>query len=99
MGSKKTIQKIGKISDENRALATLTESGTTVSLEFRFSTNGEVIEVHSSSRFREIDGEFVPTPWLGKFWNYQEQNGMLVAMNGEVEWQLAEKICRIGKVK
>lgn len=74
--------------DENRALATLTESGTTVSLEFRFNKAGEITEVFSPARFREVEGEFLETPWLGRFRNYKERNGMLIPTVGEVEWQL-----------
>jgi hypothetical protein len=75
--------------NENRALATLTESGTTVSLEFRFNEAGEITEVFSPARFREVRGEFIPTPWLGRFWNYEERNGFLIPTEGEVEWQIA----------
>lgn len=74
--------------NENRALATLNESGTTVSLEFRFNEAGEITEVFSPARFREADGEFVSTAWAGRFSNYEERNGMLIPTEGEVEWQL-----------
>ena len=76
--------------DENRALATLTESGTTASLEFRFNTKGEITEVFSPDRFREVNGEFVPTPWGGRFGKYEEHGGMLIPVSGEVEWQVPE---------
>ncbi|MEY4729024.1 MAG: hypothetical protein RL020_182, partial [Pseudomonadota bacterium] len=29
-----------------------------------------------------------PTPWQGRFWNYQIRNGMRVPTQGEVEWLL-----------
>ena len=74
--------------DENRALATLTESGTTVSLEFRFNSKGEIEEVFSPSRFREVGGEFVPTPWGGRFTKFEVRTGMLIPVEGEVKWQL-----------
>ena len=74
--------------NENRALATLTESGTTVSLEFRFNEAGEITEVFSPARFREVEGEFVPTAWAGRFSNYEERNGMYIPTEGEVEWQI-----------
>jgi hypothetical protein len=76
--------------DENRAFATLTESGTTVALEFRFNDVGEITEVFSPTRFRETNGKFVSTPWLGRFWNYEERNNMLIPTKGEVEWQLTD---------
>lgn len=77
--------------NENRALATLSESGTTVSLEFRFNKAGEITEVFSPARFREFESEFIKTPWLGRFWNYVERSGMMIPTEGEVEWQLPEE--------
>lgn len=77
--------------DERRALATLTESGTTVSLEFRFNEKGEIAEVYAPERFRETNGRFEKTPWRGRFWNYEERNEMLIPTEAEVEWQMEEK--------
>jgi hypothetical protein len=74
--------------DENRALAILKDSDLEVSLEFRFNEKGEITEVFTPERLREVEGSFIPTPWLGRFSNYQEQNGMLIPFQGEVEWQL-----------
>lgn len=76
--------------DENRALATLTESGTTVLLEFRINEAGETTEVFSPARFRAARGAFITTPWSGRFWNYQERNGIKIPMEGEVEWHLPD---------
>ena len=30
--------------------------------------------------------EIVPTPWRGRFWNYQERGGMIVSLDAEVAW-------------
>lgn len=76
--------------DENCALATLTDSGVTVSLEFTFNEKGEIVSVFSPARFREINGEYKPFPWAGRFWNYQERDGMMIPIEGEVEWQMPE---------
>jgi hypothetical protein len=37
-----------------------------------------------------VDGEVVPTPWQGRFWNYDERGGMWVPLDGEVAWLLPE---------
>lgn len=74
--------------DENRALATLTDSGTTISLEFRFNETGEITEVFSPGRYRETAGRYELAAWAGRFWDYREINGMRIPLQGEVEWQL-----------
>jgi hypothetical protein len=77
--------------DGNRAFATRRRAaGADVSLEFRFNEAGEVAEVFSPARFREIDGRFEPTPWLGKFRNYEDFDGMLIPTAAEVGWLLPE---------
>jgi hypothetical protein len=37
-----------------------------------------------------MDGEVVPTPWQGRFWNYDELGSMWVPLDGEVAWLLPE---------
>jgi hypothetical protein len=76
--------------DNNRALATLTDAGITVSLEFKFNGTGEIVSIFSPQRFREYKGEYKPFPWSGHFWNYQERNGMRIPIEGEVEWHMPE---------
>ncbi len=76
--------------DASRAIATLTDSGTTVSLTFTFNERGLIESVRSEERFREANGEQVATPWEGRFWDYQEREGMLVPSAGEVAWLLPE---------
>lgn len=76
--------------DENRALAILTDSGVTVSLEFIFGEKGEITGIFSPSRFKEVDGEYKKFPWAGRFWSYEERGGMMIPIEGEVEWQMPE---------
>ncbi|MCY7376315.1 MAG: hypothetical protein LH472_10140 [Pyrinomonadaceae bacterium] len=76
--------------DENRASATLTDGKTTVSLEFRFNDAGELIEAFTPARFYGTNGEYKTFPWLGRFWNYEERGGMMIPIEGEVEWQMPE---------
>jgi hypothetical protein len=51
--------------DDNSARATLTDSGVSVSLDFRFNEKGEVVSVYTPARYRDVDGKGVPTPWEG----------------------------------
>ncbi len=44
----------------------------------------------TEARGRTVDGEVVPTPWQGRFWNYDERGGMWVPLDGEVAWLLPE---------
>ena len=37
-----------------------------------------------------MNGEVVPAPWHGRFWNYEGRGSMLVPLDGEVAWLLPE---------
>lgn len=76
--------------DDRKALATLSDSGTTASLEFSFSETGEITRVFAPTRFYEVKGKYKMFPWAGRLWNYKETNGMMIPMEGEVEWQMPE---------
>jgi hypothetical protein len=75
---------------ESSARATLSHGDTEVSLIFHFNERDEVIRVTSESRYRNVDGSLEPTPWSGYFRNYQNRSGMLIPLDGEVEWNLQE---------
>jgi hypothetical protein len=74
--------------DDNKALATLTDSGITVSLEFRFNDAGEVMGIYTSGRWGRFGGEYALTPWEGYFRHYEEREDMWVPTEGEVGWYL-----------
>jgi len=74
--------------DDTSAQATLSDGTTTVSLLFKFNENGLVESIRADSRARMVSGQHVPTPWYGRFWNYESRNGMTVPMEGEVSWEL-----------
>lgn len=76
--------------DDDSAQATLTDFGVSVSLDFRFSQNGEVVSVYTPSRYRDVNGKGVPTPWEGHYRGYERINGMMVPREGEVAWILPE---------
>lgn len=71
---------------DRAALASLTDNGITVSLEFRFNEAGEVTSIYSPGRFGRFDGEYKQVPWEGHFRNYQDRAGIRVPLYGEVGW-------------
>jgi hypothetical protein len=72
--------------DSTRSLATLSVSGTTVSLEFRFNQSGEVSGIYSPGRWGRFHGKYQQVPWEGHFQDYRRQDGMLLPSRGEVGW-------------
>ena len=76
--------------DDNRALATITDAGITVSMEFHFSDAGEITGVFTPGRYREVNGKYELTPWRGHFRNYAESDGMRIPLEAVVEWQLPD---------
>jgi hypothetical protein len=74
--------------DDRKARAILTDGSVSVSLEFRFNSEGLIESVWSAARARTVGKELIPAPWHGRFWNYQLQDGMRVPLGGEVEWLL-----------
>ena len=77
---------------ENRARATVTDTGNTVSLEFSFNDEGEIVSVYSPARYREVNGAYIPTPWEGRFADYTEVNGYRVPIEAEVAWHLPDGV-------
>lgn len=73
------------VSDE-AAVATLTDGETSVSLEFRFTAEGDISGFFTESRFREVGGRFVPTPWGGRVLAWAEHRGTRIASEVEVGW-------------
>jgi len=76
--------------DDSQASTTLTDGTVTVKLVFQFDAQGLISSVRSDGRYRTVDGAQVAAPWQGRFWGYEMQDGMLVPLDGEVEWLLAD---------
>jgi hypothetical protein len=72
--------------DATRALATLTDHGVSVSLEFRFAETGEVTGIYTPARWGKFTGGYRQAPWEGHFHEYSERNGVLVPCAGDVGW-------------
>jgi len=77
--------------DDNTALATLTDNGVTVSLEFRFNIAGEVAGIYTTARWGTFDGGYKQVPWEGHFRKYVNRGGIVVPSEGEVGWYLEDK--------
>lgn len=76
--------------DDDKALATLSDGDTTVSLEFTFNERGEISSFFAPARIYSLKGESRELPWAGRLWNYQERNGMMIPLEGEVSWQMPQ---------
>ena len=72
--------------DDRTANATLTDDGSAVSLDFRFSPSGEVASIYTPARWGTFDGGYKQVPWEGHFRRYARRDGMLVPSEGEVGW-------------
>ena len=76
--------------DDGSARATLTDGDVSVTMLFTFDEQGLIETVRADARGRTVGGRIVPTPWQGRFWNYEERGGMRVPLDGEVAWLLPE---------
>jgi hypothetical protein len=74
--------------DTTRALATLTDHGVTVSLEFTFADTGEVTRIYTPGRWGTFPGGYRQVPWEGHFRNYRERDGVVVPSEGDVGWYI-----------
>ena len=72
--------------DDHAALATLSDHGITVTLEFRFKPTGEVSGIYSPGRYGRFAGHYRQVPWEGHFADDFEQSGLRVPRRGEVGW-------------
>jgi hypothetical protein len=71
---------------QNTARATLSDGSISVDLDFTFGKDGMIDTVRTEKRYRGVDDEVIPTPWEGRFWNYQRRDGMMIPVEGEVAW-------------
>lgn len=76
--------------DTRSARATLTDGAITFTMLFSFNNSCVIETVRVESRGRTVGKKAIPTPWQGRFWNYQERGGMQVPLEGEVAWLLPE---------
>jgi hypothetical protein len=77
--------------DAATALATLTNHGVSVSLEFRFAGTGEVASIYTPARWGRFGGSYKQAPWEGHFRDYGERDGIFVPSEGDVGWYVAHE--------
>lgn len=75
--------------DDSHARASITEGGTTVTLDFEFGADGTILSAYSAGRLRadpSNKGRYLRLPWGGRYRRYEEHGGMLVPVESEVYW-------------
>jgi hypothetical protein len=76
--------------DDQSATATLKVGHVKANLVFHFGADGLIQSVRTEARGRMVKGKMTPTPWEGRWSNYQQHDGLLIPMSGEVAWILPE---------
>jgi hypothetical protein len=76
--------------DDSTARATVSVAGVSVWLDFHFGADSLITSTFTRSRGRDVNGVTVPTPWEGRFTDYQTRGGMRVPVRGEVAWLLPQ---------
>lgn len=76
--------------DEGRAEATLEDGGVAATLRFAFGANGLIESVRADARLRTLGDASMLTPWLGRWRDYEQRQGMHIPLSGEVAWQLPD---------
>ncbi len=79
------------VSDRS-AQGTLIEGEISITMLFTFTEQDLIDSVQTEARGRTVGGEIIPTPWYGRFWNYEERHGMQVPLDGEVAWLLPDRV-------
>jgi hypothetical protein len=75
---------------DRSAQGTLTEGDISLTMLFTFNEQDLIDSVQAEARGRTVGNKVIPTPWYGRFWNYEERNGMQVPLDGEVAWLLSD---------
>ncbi len=76
--------------DSTSAKATLMEGDFTLAMTFRFREDGLIESQRVEARGRTVGKAVIPTPWEGRWSRYEERDGMLVPLEGEVSWMMEE---------
>lgn len=76
--------------DDGSARATLKDGEISLTMLFRFKEDGLIESVRAEARGRTVAGAVIPTPWEGRWSNYELRDGMRIPLEGEVSWMLPE---------
>jgi hypothetical protein len=74
--------------DDTSARAVICAGNVNAALDFHFGEDGLIRRVFAPARPRAVGDRFVPTPWQGRFFDYEERGGMRIPVRGQVEWLL-----------
>lgn len=74
--------------DAHSAHATLVDGQVSLTMLFTFNDQDLIERVSAPARWRTVGDRMEAAPWSGRFWNYQQRDGMLVPLSGEVSWLL-----------
>ncbi len=72
--------------DDHTATATLSDRELSVTMRVGFNAAGLIESAHFDARGAMVGNRLVPTPWEGRWSNYQEHGGIRVPMTGEAAW-------------
>ncbi len=70
--------------DDRYARATLVDAMLSVTLLFRFNDLGLIESARAEARGRTVGRAIIMTPWEGRWWDYQERDGMRVTLGRRV---------------
>ncbi|MFZ6654784.1 DUF6920 family protein [Undibacterium sp. TJN19] len=76
--------------DANSASATLADGTISATMLVNFNQAGLIESVRFEARAATVGKMVVPTPWEGRWSDYQQCNGMLVPQSGEAAWLHSE---------
>lgn len=68
--------------DDTSAGATLEDDGIVLTMTFHFNAEGLIKSVRADARGRTVGGSVIPTPWEGRYRDYQSREGMLIPVGG-----------------
>ena len=78
--------------DDYSARAIIADRGREASGVFTFDDAGLATEFSTEERYREANGQFIRTPWVGHFDAYREvAPGIRIPSGGEVGWVLPDE--------
>lgn len=72
--------------DGRSARGHFTHGAHSISMIWNFDRSGLIESVQADHRGRMVDGRLIPTPWIGRFWNYRLVDGMRIPLDAEVSW-------------
>ena len=79
-----------KYIDADTAKVVIRDHGYSVSAVFTFNEKGEITQVTTDERYRNMDGRFRKERWTGYFRNYRDMNDVKIPTEVEAEWNLSQ---------